>query len=533
MAADGAGTEKAVATPQVVRRELRDFLRAHEQRRRQLPRALLVGLFGGAVAVAFRSALAAADELRDQLIGFVHAHALYAALIPLAVGAAGAALAVYLVRRFAPETAGSGIPHVKAVLHGLRPMVWPRVLAVKFVGGVAGIGVGLALGREGPTIQMGAAVGQMVSGWFKCTPRERRTLIAAGSGAGLAAAFNAPLAGLVFVLEEVQRDFSPGVFTATLIACGVADLTTRLALGQLPVFPVQTAAIPPLSSLPFAVLVGAIAGLLGVVFNRGLLATLDLFERARWPAWVSAALVGMLVGGVAIVAPGVVGGGHRLVERMLTGELPLMALSGFFALRFVLTMLSYGCGAPGGIFAPLLVLGSALGLGIGELAERFVPDMAGQPAAFAAVGMAAYFTAIVRAPLTGIVLMVEMTGNYSLVLPLLLACLTAYGLADFLRDRPVYEALLERDLLRTQAAPALDGTLLVELTIDAGAPFEGKRVRELGLPPGAIIVTLRRELREEVPTADSELAAGDRITVVVAPQAAAALPLLQRGTSKT
>ena len=110
--------------------------------------------------------------------------------------------------------------------------------------------------------------------------------------------------------------------------------------------------------------------------------------------------------------------------------------------------------------------------------------------------MAAYFTAIVRAPLTGIVLMVEMTGNYSLVLPLLLACLTAYGLADFLRDRPVYEALLERDLLRTQAAPALDGTLLVELTIDAGAPFEGKRVRELGLPPGAIIVTLRRQLRE-------------------------------------
>ena len=178
------------------------------------------------------------------------------------------------------------------------------------------------------------------------------------------------------MLEEVQRDFSPGVFTATLIACGVADLTTRLVLGQLPVFPVQTAAIPPLSSLPFAVLVGAIAGLLGVVFNRGLLASLDLFERARWPAWVGGALVGMLVGGVAIVAPGVVGGGHRLVERMLTGELPLMALSGFFVLRFVLTMLSYGCGAPGGIFAPLLVLGSALGLGIGELAERFVPDMA-------------------------------------------------------------------------------------------------------------------------------------------------------------
>src|SRR5262249_18966771 len=145
----------------------------------------------------------------------------------------GAAAAVYVVRRLAPEASGSGIPHVKAVLHGLSAMDWRRLLPVKFAGGLAGIGTGLALGREGPTIQMGAATGQMVSGWFRCTPRERRTLIAAGAGAGLAAAFNAPLAGLVFVLEEVQRDFSNGVFTATLIASGVADVTARILLGQL------------------------------------------------------------------------------------------------------------------------------------------------------------------------------------------------------------------------------------------------------------------------------------------------------------
>ena len=140
----------------------------------------------------------------------MHAHPFWAFPLPLIVGAVGAGAAVYVARRFAPETAGSGIPHVKAVLHGMKPMLWQRVLAVKFLGGVMGIGVGLALGREGPTIQMGAAAGQMVGGWFSCTARERRTLIAAGAGAGLAAAFNAPLAGLVFVLEEVQRDFSRG-----------------------------------------------------------------------------------------------------------------------------------------------------------------------------------------------------------------------------------------------------------------------------------------------------------------------------------
>jgi chloride channel protein, CIC family len=371
----------------------------------------------------------------------------------------------------------------------------------------------------------------VVSGWFSCTPRERRTLIAAGAGAGLAAEFNAPLAGLVFVLEEVQRDFSPGVFAATLIASGVADITTRLLTGQLPVFHVQTEPIPPLSLLPFALLLGAVAGLLGIAFNRGLLRSLDLFESLRqWPGWITGGLVGLVVGTVALFAPIAVGGGHRLVECMLAGELSLLALAAFFVLRFCLTMLSYGCGAPGGIFAPLLVLGADIGLGIGAVAGQFLPEAVSRPHLFAVVGMAAYFTAIVRAPLTGIVLMVEMTGNYSLVLPLLVACLTAYGVADFLGDRPVYEALLERDLLRAQKVPDLGGTLLLDLTIASGAPFDGKRVRDIGLPPGAIIVMLRRGLREIVPTADSQLAAGDQISVLIAPEAAAALALLRKGT---
>jgi len=526
----GEGNGERGVTPRIVQREVRDFLRAHEQRRRQFPRSLLVGLFAGLVAVAFRAALIAADGLRDRLLLFVRAHELLMFPLPLLVGAAGGGVAVWMVRRLAPETAGSGIPHVKAVLHGLKTMRWPRVMAVKFLGGISGIGTGLALGREGPTIQMGAAVGQMVSGWFQCTARERRTLIAAGAGAGLAAAFNAPLAGLVFVLEEVQRDFSPAVFAATLVASVVADITTRVLLGQLPVYHVQTVAIPPLSLLPFALLVGAVAGVLGVAFNRSLLAGLGLFERLRrWPAWTGGALVGAVVGAVALGAPLVVGGGQHLVERMLAGEMPLSALAGVFALRFVLTMLSYGCGAPGGIFAPLLVLGAVIGLGIGDAAVWFVPDTAAPGPTLAVVGMAAYFTAIVRAPLTGIVLMVEMTGNYSLVLPLVVACLTAYGVADFLRDLPVYEALLERDLLRAQERPELGSTLLLDLTIAPGAPFDGKRIRDLGLPPGSIIVTLRRGRHEEVPKADSELVADDQITVLVAPDAAAALPMLRAG----
>jgi CIC family chloride channel protein len=518
-------------TDRAVQREIRDYARVHERRRRQLPRSLLVGLISGLAAVAFRGALAGADAARGAIVAFVHAHLPWTLPVPLLLGAAGATVAIYLVRRFAPEAAGSGIPQVKATLYHLSTMEWRRVLPVKFAGGLLGIGSGLALGREGPTIQMGAAVGQMVSGWFSCTTRERRTLLAAGAGAGLAAAFNAPLAGLVFVLEEIQRDFSPAVFTATLIASGVADVTTRLLLGQMPVFAVQVGTIPPLGVLPFAFFLGLVTALLGVAFNRCLLAGLRLYDGvASSPAWVAGGLAGCAVGVVAIIAPDAVGSGHHLVERLLAGELPLATIAALLVVRFGLTISSYGCGAPGGIFAPLLVLGAGIGIVVGHLGQAVAPQWVGDAQLLPVVGMAAYFSAIVRAPLTAIVLMVEMTGNYSLVLPLLLACLTAYGIADLLGDRPVYEALLQRDLLRAGTKPALEGTLLVDFTIAPGAPFDGRTVRELGLPARAIIVTLRRGFREELPTADSLLNAGDQITVLIAPEAAGALALLRRGS---
>lgn len=518
-------------TPEIVQGEIQDFVNTHELRRRQFPRAVLVGLLAGLLAVAFRLVLREGDEFRTGLIRWSHTLPFGGILVPVLWGAAGAGVAVFLVRRYAPEAAGSGIPHLKAVLHRLKGMPWQRVIPVKFVGGVAGIGGGLALGREGPTVQMGGAVGEMVSRWFACTPRERQTLTAAGAGAGVAAAFNAPLAGLMFVLEEVQRDFSPTVFTAAFIASVVADVTARLLLGQLPVFHTASQSIPPLSSLPAFLILGLAAALLGVAFNRALVASLDFFGRfRRHPRWLLAAGVGAGVGVVGWFWPEALGGGHSLVERALHAREPLDLLPAFFLLRFILTMASYGCGAPGGIFAPLLVLGAQLGLAVGLIALKIFPTGMGPVEHFAVVGMGAYFTAVVRAPLTGIVLIVEMTGNYSLVLPLLVACLTAYGVADYLGDRPIYEALLERDLLRGQASPELEGALLLELPVHPGAPFEGRAVRDLGLPPGCVLVTVRRGVKEEVPTATTLIQAGDRITAVIGPTAADAVPLLREGT---
>jgi CIC family chloride channel protein len=529
--AAAAADEAKPVTPRVVRREVQDFLRAHEQRRRQLPRAIVVGTLAGLVAVAFRGALNIVEPLRAQVVTAAGSRPPLGLVLSVLIGVVCTTLAVWLVKRFAPEAGGSGIQHIKAVLHNLRTMAWRRIIAVKFVGGVLGIGSGLALGREGPTIQMGGAIGDMVSRWFSCTARERRTLIAAGAGAGLSAAFNAPLAGLVFVLEEVQRDFAPAVFAMSLLASVMADATTRLLLGQLPVFHVGETTIPPLGALPVSISLGAVAGLLGVAFNRGLLGSLNLMQRiATLRSWGPGLVVGTAVGIVGWFAPQTIGSGSRLVEETLQGSVATSHLPMLFGVRFGLTMLSYGCGAPGGIFAPLLVLGSEIGLFVGDVAHRMFPTAVFHPATFAVVGMAAYFSAIVRAPLTGVVLMVEMTGNYSLILPLLAASLTAYGVADLLGDRPIYEALLERDLLRGEETPKFEKTLLLDYTIEPGAPFEGKRVRELGLPPGCVLLLLRRGVKEEVPTADARLHAGDQITAVVAPGAARAIPLLKNGT---
>jgi chloride channel protein, CIC family len=518
-------------TTDEIGREIRDVALRRERRRRLAPRAALVGVLAGLTGAAFRLTLEACDRGRNAL--FQRAHTLpspWGFLLAVGICGLAAGASLWLVRRFAPETAGSGIPHLKAVLHRLRGMSWRRVLLVKFASGTLGIGAGLALGREGPTVQMGGAAGDMVSRWLRSGTRERHTLIAAGAGAGLAAAFNAPLAGVIFVLEELRRDFAPGALTGGFVACVTADVVARLLMGQSPVFRVMNAPVPPLSSLPLFLVLGLLAGALGVAFNRTLLGTLRLFDRtSRWPFGLPAALVGVLIGIVGWYAPGVLGGGGSLVQATLAGSIALGALALLLLLRFGMTMLSYGNGTAGGIFAPLLVIGAQAGLLVGLLGKPLFPAAASYPTAFAVVGMAALFAAIVRAPLTGIVLILEMTENYSLMLPLLIACFSAYALADLMRQEPIYEALLERDLLRGREGPAQGETLLLDFRVEEDAPFAGRRVADLGLPPGCLLVTVQSGMHSEVPTRHTVLQAGDHVTAVVAPSAAGAVDLLRRG----
>jgi CIC family chloride channel protein len=352
-----------------------------------------------------------------------------------------------MVRQFSPHASGSGIPHVKAVLHEEIPPASFALVPVKFFGGLLAIGSGLALGREGPTVQMGAGIAVSAARVCRLCWADARVLLAAGAGAGLATAFNAPIAGLVFVLEELVERFDHRIAVATLAALATAIPVARLFLGDAPDFQVGSLNYARAESMPLFFVLGAIAGLLAVAYNRALLARIAARDRfGRLTIELRAGLIGASVGILAWFAPDLVGGGDQITQRALIGfEGP--AIVGFaFLIRFALGAVSYAAGTPGGLFAPLLVLGAQSGLLFGAGCRFIFPELAIQPQAFALVGMAAFFTGVVRAPVTGIVLVVEMTGNVTMLLPMLSACFLAMLLPMLLRNPPIYDSLREHTL---------------------------------------------------------------------------------------
>ena len=405
--------------------------------------ALIAGAASGLLGAVFRLALERADRFRDSVVAWAHGEALAGFLLIISVAAAATALAAWLVRRFSPDATGSGIPVVEAELQKEQPEAPLRLIPVKFIGGALAMGAGLALGREGPTIQMGASLAHLFGTTFRRDSDECRALLAAGAGAGLATAFNAPIAGAVFVLEELVRRFETRITITTLGASAGAIAVARVLLGTAPDFHVGRlpysgfGAVPPIH-----IAFGIVAGFLGVAYNRTILGALAAAKRLRrLPVELRAAVVGATVGLLAWFAPAVVGGGDPITQRTLGGKEVLATLALVFVLRFALGPVSYAAGTPGGLFAPMLVLGSQTGVLFGILCGSLFPGVATNPTELAVVGMAAFFTAVVRAPVTGIILVIEMTGTFTQFLPMLGACFAAMLVPTLLRDPPIYDSL--------------------------------------------------------------------------------------------
>lgn len=403
--------------------------------------AVVAGTFGGVLGAFFRFALESADRWRNAFIGWAHSEHAPGFVIVLLAASAATALAARLVRR-SPHAIGSGIPHVEAALNGELAPAPAALIPVKFIGGVLAIGAGLALGREGPSVQMTATIANEIGKLFRRSADDCRILIAAGAGAGLATAFNAPIAGTVFVLEELLRRFEMRTVVATLGASASAIAMARVLHGDAPDFQFGGVRLPGFGTVSACLMVGFITGLLGTAYCRTILCALAAADRlARWPSEARAALIGAAAGLLAWFAPELAGGGDPLTQSAIRGTGALSTVALAFVIRFGFGAISYAAATPGGLFAPMLVLGAQTGLVFGRIASLLFPNFPADPGAFAVVGMTAFFTAVVRAPATGIVLVTEMTGSYTLLLPMLTASFTAMIVPIVLRSAPIYDSL--------------------------------------------------------------------------------------------
>jgi H+/Cl- antiporter ClcA len=407
--------------------------------------SVLIGIVVGFVIVLFRELLSRGDAMRQALYGALDSSRNYRTLLwCLALIPAGLFLG-FCAKKF-PMIRGSGIPQIKGTLSGFCSLDWAKELPLKFITGVLGLGLGLSLGREGPSIQIGAYTGQGVLAVFRRPQRDVKRLVTAASAAGVAAAFNAPLAGVIFALEELQSDFSAGGIACCMGAAMAADAVAGYFFGMRPIFDFRHIDTLPLRSFPWIIFLGVICGLLGDIFKRSLYLSQDLYAKLRIPDVIRPALPLLVSVPLGFFLFDVTGGGHALIESLSQTERSLQLLLLLLAGKIVFTALCYGSGTSGGIFLPLLACGALAGNALGLVLSRAGYIASGEILNFMILGMAAFFTGAVNAPVTGVTLILEMSGSFNHLSSLVLICLCAFVTSLMIKSRPVYEVLLKRFL---------------------------------------------------------------------------------------
>lgn len=415
--------------------------------------SIFVGICAGFIGTLFHLGVHWVSEQRTDWLKSEIGSTFSLWLSAFAISAALAGVGYFLVRRFAPEAAGSGIPEIEGAMDDIRPVRWWRVLPVKFFGGLGALGSGMVLGREGPTVQMGANTGRMISDIFRLKDKDsRHSLLAAGAAGGLSAAFNAPLAGIMFVIEEMRPQFRYSLISFKCVALSAvcSDIVFRYICGQDAVIEMPQYAAPKIESLWLYLLLGMLFGIFGVGFNKLVPATQDIFAKINKGKTSRIVTMGAFIGGcfgiVLLYLPELTTGGIAFIPSVVRGDYPLDLLLVFFLARILTTLICFCSGAPGGIFAPLLSLGTFFGTFFGMGADSLFPALNLDAGSFAVIGMGALFAATVRAPVTGIMLVIEMTHNFDLILPLIITTTGATMMAQALGGKPLYASLLKRTL---------------------------------------------------------------------------------------
>lgn len=417
------------------------FLEEDRMAMRLLPLSLVIGVAAGAVISLYRYLIPLVAALFLSLYSFGRQN-LFAALAVAAV-LIGVGLPVGWMLKKEPMITGSGIPQVRGTLQGSLRMGWWRILLFKFLGGLASLGAGLTLGREGPSIQMGAAIGQGVSKWTRRKPQESRHHIVSGAAAGLSAGFNAPLSGVVFAVEEMHHGFPPFALVTAMGASLSANFVSAWLFGLDPVIKMPVMLVPTLPIYILMPFLGVFAGLSGILFNWLIAAGKRLYGRLKLPVMVRALIPFIGTGLVILANPALFGSGEELMFLPMLDNPSLSVLIFLYLAKLALLLLAFCAGLPGGIFFPMLVLGSLVGNIFGSAAVALGLIGSDWILHFTILAMSAHFTAIVRAPLTGMMLMIELTASFQFLLPLGIVTFVAYITAQLAHSVPVYDSLLE------------------------------------------------------------------------------------------
>lgn len=480
-----------------------------------IAKGLAAGVLSGFVVMMYRWVLQKADEwLKIILECTARSYAgmagwfLILILLALIVG--------YLVR-LEPMISGSGIPQLEGEMAGKLNQTWWKVLPAKFSGGFLCLLGGLSLGREGPSIQLGAMAGKAVSRLFSLGKSEEKYMLTCGASAGLAAAFHAPLAGVLFSLEEIHKNFSVSVLICVMTASVTADYFTSEFLGSSPIFSFKITEDLPMQYYWMVLILGLLLGAFGVFYNWFTLKVQSIYLSVPWLNPATRLVLPFLTAGIlGYTVPVLLGSGGNLITMVTTEQLGLTAALFLLAGKFLFSAVCFGSGAPGGIFFPLLVLGGLtggiFGMGCSEvfgLPPEYVNN-------FVLLAMAGYFTAIVRAPLTGIILIFEMTGSLSQLASLTLVSIAAFVVATLMRSEPIYESLLEGILKRQgERIPEDAGDrVLREYAVMYRSRLDGRKISEIQWPAGSLIVTVKRGGREILPVGSTRLKASDTIMVL-------------------
>jgi chloride channel protein, CIC family len=426
--------------------------------------AAIIGVGGGYGAVGFRGLIALVTRLgygvdQTQLASF---HGFRALVIP-AIGGLLVGLIVYF---FAREAKGHGVPEVMYAITEQKGIIRPRIVVAKALASALSIGSGGSVGREGPIVQIGSAWGSTFGQWLGLRETQVKTLVACGAAAGIAATFNAPIGGVLFASEIILGSFAIANLGSIVVASVLSATIGRMYFGDFASFPIPSYSVSGVPVLFAFVVLGLLGGLFGVLYTRVLYLFEDLWDAIKaLPEWVKPALGGLILGGIGYFFPQIFGVGYPTVEGALLSDFGLGTLLLLLVLKLLATSMTIASGGSGGVFAPALFMGSMLGGAFGLVVLAAFPGLNVSAGAFAVVGMAAVFAGSARAPITAIVMLFEMTGNYQLILPLMLATVVGTTEAAIIEKESIYTLKLSRrgvDIIRKRSADRLSSILVEE-----------------------------------------------------------------------